>query len=334
MTPTARPTEPPEPAATDRGLGPTAQRGSGREWPTVAVAGAVAALLAGLLGWGHALPAVVRVALLAVTACWFGSLQHELVHGHLGGGRAAAAIAWIPVSLYLPFDAYRRLHLRHHHDEHLTDPLEDPESWYVSRRDWDDDRSWHRALLWANRTLLGRLAIGPGLSLVGFGRNEWRHLRAGTDGARRRWALHLPLAAAWSALVWQVADFPFWQYALGATWFGAALTLVRSFAEHRWTPEEAGRTAMVRANPVMALLFLNNNLHVAHHLKPGAPWYRLPRLADELGCDARAAAGGGWYRGYGEIVRRYLVRPFDQPVHPSEVGRQRAPRALGGARST
>jgi fatty acid desaturase len=169
------------------------------------------------------------------------------------------------------------------------------------------------------------------LGIAGFLRSELRHLRAGTDGARRRWALHLPLAVAWSALVWQVAGFPFWQYALATVWLGTSVTQLRSFAEHRWTPEGSSRTAMVRANRLMSLLFLNNNLHVAHHLKPGAPWYVLPRLADELDCDTRASAGAGLYRGYGEIVRRYLLRPFDQPVHPAEIGRQRAPRVLRGS---
>lgn len=305
--------------------------GRATEWPTVAVAAAIVVLLVGLLGWGDRLPGIARILLLALTAAWFGSLQHELVHGHLGGRRLASVIAWAPVNLYLPFDAYRRLHLRHHRDENLTDPLHDPESWYVGRAAWDRDPAWLRSLLWLNRTLLGRLVVGPWLGIAGFLRSELHHLRAATDGARRRWAVHLPLAVAWSVLVWRVAGFPFWQYALATLWLGTSITQVRSFAEHRWTPGGASRTAMVRANPLLSLLFLNNNLHVAHHLKPGVAWYRLPRLADELDCDALAAAGAGLYRGYGELARRYLVRPFDQPVHPAEIGRQTAPRVLRGS---
>ncbi len=302
---------------------------TGPEWPTVAVAGAIAVLMGSLLTWGDRLPLPVTMALLAVTASWFGSLQHELVHGHLGGGLVATVIAWIPISLWLPFDAYQRTHLRHHADELLTDPLQDPESFYVDRRAWESGRSWHRALLWCNRTLLGRLVIGPWLAIPAFWRIELGHVRAGTDGARRRWAIHLPLAVAWAVFVWQVTAVPLWAYVLACVWFGTSITLIRSFAEHRWTAEGAPRTAMVRANPLMALLFLNNNLHVTHHLRPGAPWYELPRLSDELGSDAIAAAGAGLYRGYGEIVRRFLVRPFCQPCHPAEMGHQRVPRIWG-----
>ena len=32
--------------------------------------------------------------------------------------------------------------------------------------------------------------------------------------------------------------------------------------------------------------------------------------------DRVAAAGAGLYRGYGEIARRYLFRPFDELVAP------------------
>ena len=56
---------------------------------------------------------------------------------------------------------------------------------------------------------------------------------------------------------------------------------VRSFAEHRFV-DGGTQSAVVRAGPVMSLLFLNNNLHLSHHARPGVPWYQLPALHERL----------------------------------------------------
>ena len=86
-----------------------------------------------------------------------------------------------------------------------------------------------------------------------------------------------------------VAGVPPLLYIVGVAWVGGALTLLRSFAEHRWSPEGT-RSAVVRSGPVMALLFLNNNLHFTHHERPGEPWYRLPAVHRTLDGDARRPA--------------------------------------------
>ena len=64
----------------------------------------------------------------------------------------------------------------------------------------------------------------------------------------------------------------------------------------------------------MSLLFLNNNLHLTHHERPGVPWYRLPGGTAALDGDAQAAAGAGLYAGYVDVARRYLFRPLDAAV--------------------
>ena len=68
----------------------------------------------------------------------------------------------------------------------------------------------------------------------------------------------------------------------------------------------------------MSLLFLNNNLHVTHHERPGEPWYRLPAMHRALGGDAEASSGAGLYASYVELARRYAFRSFDEPVIPSD----------------
>jgi len=141
-----------------------------------------------------------------------------------------------------------------------------------------------------------------------------------TDAAARRtWAVHLLTVTIVLWLILGVAGLPLWEYAVGMVWGGLALTNLRSFVEHRYTGDERSPSAVVRSNAFFSLLFLNNNLHHTHHALPGAAWYRLPRLHRELGSDALAEAGAGWYRGYAAIARQYLLRPFEGPVHPSEL---------------
>ena len=73
---------------------------------------------------------------------------------------------------------------------------------------------------------------------------------------------------------------------------GVSLTLVRSFAEHKAAHTPLERTAIVEAAPPLALLFLNNNLHYAHHERPDLPWHALPAYyrAHRVGCSRRTAA--------------------------------------------
>jgi fatty acid desaturase len=97
---------------------------------------------------------------------------------------------------------------------------------------------------------------------------------------------------------------------------GLSLTLVRSFAEHKAAHTPLERTAIVEAAPPMALLFLNNNLHYAHHKRPDLPWHALPAYYRAHGAQLLDENGGLRYRGYGEILRRFLLRPVDAPVHP------------------
>jgi fatty acid desaturase len=94
-----------------------------------------------------------------------------------------------------------------------------------------------------------------------------------------------------------------------------ALTALRSFAEHRADPGRNGRAATVERGGALALLFLNNNLHAAHHERPGLPWYRLPSY-HRAERRRLLAEGALIYGGYGEIVRRFAFRAHDALVHP------------------
>lgn len=288
------------------------------EWPTVALIGVVHSSWILALWAATRLPAPVAAALLGVAIAWHGSLQHELLHGHpFPSGRANDAVGFWPLMLRLPYAVYRDEHLAHHRDEVLTDPRDDCESFYLSGDRWESLPRVARALVVAHHTFLGRVVLGPAVVIVRFLCAHARRIVSGDRALARVWAAHLLGVAAvlWVAL--GVFGVPWWIYLI-AVYVAHSIALVRSYLEHRWVEGDASRSATVRAAAPMSLLFLNNNLHDAHHQRPGAPWYELPRLSTELGADDRSARGAGWYRGYGEVVRRHLVRPFDHPVHPQE----------------
>ncbi len=283
------------------------------EWPTIVVALAIACgFLVIALTHTH-LPAVVTIALLGVLGAWYGSLRHEVVHGHPTPWRwVNTMIVATPLGLTEPFWQYVDEHLRHHQSDDLTDPLADPESQYLNRSAWQGAGSVVRFARVINTTLAGRLVVGPWFATIASGRSLVRRW----SGGRSRWAIVRFLVADVVVLAVVVGvGLPLWQYVAGVWYVGTSLTLVRSYAEHR-AMAEGSRTAVVHSEGFWALLFLNNNLHVTHHRRPGLAWYRIPAVHASSDADEAAALGAGLYSGYAEIFRRYLFRPLNRVVDP------------------
>jgi fatty acid desaturase len=280
----------------------------------------------GVLTWNHrSVPLPLLIIALGLVLTWAGSLQHEIVHGHPTRWRSVNhAIGRFTLDLWIPFDHYRATHLIHHRDAELTDPLTDPESYYVTPEAWSRAGAAGRAVLRINRTLVGRLTVGPVIGATTYGVAQLRevitgHGRPDEGCPRRRWLTHLPFVAVtvcWLGFV----NFPPTVYACGVFLSMTGVRL-RSFAEHRWLPDAHNRTATTHTIWPMALLFLNNNLHVAHHHRMSVPWYRLPAFSKEIDADLISQSGGGLYRGYSEIARRYALRPFCVPVFPGAAKR-------------
>jgi fatty acid desaturase len=281
--------------------------------------GAVILGLYGSLTWFHrSLPLGVLLVGLAWCGAWWSSLQHELLHGHpFHNNHVNTGFGLISFTLWIPFDVYKASHLIHHRDEFLTDPYEDPESYYRNGPAWVAMPEWKKKIWWMNRTLLGRLTIGPFLSVGAFLANNARDVVANVPGKRRAWARHICVNVFVVAWVIAICRVPVWQYLVGGVWGATSLMKLRSFAEHRWEPDGLSRSAMVHAELPFGLLYLHNNLHYTHHARPGVAWYRLPKLSEELHSDDFAAGGAGVYRGYREVARKYMFRPFCIPVHPA-----------------
>ncbi|WP_062211703.1 fatty acid desaturase [Aureimonas sp. AU12] len=294
------------------------QRSQRIEWPTVALAVMIhAGWLLATFFWS-ALPLPLLMLVGGWFVAWHGSLQHEVMHGHPTRRRIVNdAFGSVPLSLWLPYSLYRMSHLRHHNDEQLTDPIEDPESAYLTDAVWAKLGPVARALVRFNNTISGRLLLGPFVMVLGFLVSEASRLVRGDVRHARIWTLHLLASAGVLAWVLHVCAMPFGVYLLAFVLPGASLGRIRSFAEHRWAERSEERTAIVEQAGAFALLFLNNNLHVLHHLRPAVPWYRLPSVYRNERKALVEQNGGLVYAGYGDVFGRFAFQPHDTPVHPA-----------------
>jgi fatty acid desaturase len=169
-------------------------------------------------------------------------------------------------------------------------------------------------LLIANCTLAGRVILGPAIAIVTFWSGEWRKLLSDRQH-RFIWCRHMLSVMVLLAWTVGVCGVPLVVYALLVVYPSIALTHLRSFAEHKADDHSQLRTNVVEAGPVWGLIFLNNNLHVAHHAHPHVPWHELPRLWRSM---RRAPSGAGliFSGGYWEVLRKYWIRPFITAEHP------------------
>ena len=289
------------------------------EWPTLALAALIYS------GWALAtlfhrffspfLLAVVGGWLIA----WYGSLQHEIIHDHpTPWRRVNTVLGMAPLSLWLPFELYRRSHIVHHVTEHLTEPALDPESYYLTSGA-SPGGPLGRAVGRLQACLLARLLLGPIIGVSLFLTGEVGRIARCDKSRLHIWAIHGLLVAAVLAWLHFVCNMSLGLYLLCFVYPGRALSLVRSYAEHRAHPDPLRRTAAVEHAPVLGLLYLYNNLHVAHHYRPNVPWYQLPGLYRREREHLLDSNGGLVYDGYIEIFRRFLLRPHDQLIHADAI---------------
>lgn len=272
----------------------------------------IAAALWNTAFWGLAL------SLLAVLAAFHSSLQHETIHGHPTPWRwLNEALVSLPLGAVFPYRRYRDLHLQHHHDEHLTDPFEDPESYFWTANAVRQMSNWQRRLFGFNNTLVGRLLIGPALTIVGFTRTELARLRKGEPCVARAWALHGIGLVLLALLLTGVFGIPLWIYVICVVYPALSLTALRAFAEHQAAEAVGARSAVVEAHPFWALLYLNNNLHIVHHASPATPWYDIPKLYADRRDIYLAANENTLFLGYSDIWARFALRrkqPIEHPI--------------------
>ena len=287
------------------------------EWPTVAL------LLACYGLWGAAgyvlypVYPIVALVLMGVAVALHSSLQHEVLHGHpTRSARVNEALVFAPLGVFYPYRSYKRTHLQHHADERLTDPFDDPESYYRAMSDWETMPALLKRLLAWNNTLIGRVLIGPPLMVVGFTASECRRILKGDRKVAVAWTLHLAGLLPTLLIISQLFGIPLWLYVGISAYLGVSIIAIRSYCEHQWAEQPDGRTIIVE-HSLLAPLFLYNNLHFVHHKLPTVAWYKLPSLYRAGRAEWQRMNEGYVFANYFEVFRAFAFKAKEPVLHPA-----------------
>ncbi|MBV6634781.1 MAG: fatty acid desaturase [Mameliella sp.] len=292
------------------------ERLRGLEWPTLLLLAGCYALWALGTTWAAAVWLPLGMVLVTLGAALHSSLTHEMLHGHPFRSRFwNGALVFPALSLVVPYLRFKDTHLAHHRDSILTDPYDDPESNFLDPKVWHRLPRAARMVMRVNNTLAGRMLLGPLLGTLAFTLSDLRAMRRGDRRVLLGWALHVPAVAV--VVWWMLAlgRMPAWAFLL-STYAALAILKIRTFLEHRAHEDARGRTVIIEDRGPLALIFLNNNLHVVHHMHAMVPWYRLPVMYRRNPQRYLSRNGDYRYGSYGEVFRRYFLRAKDPVPHP------------------
>lgn len=286
------------------------------EWPTLVMLVLCYAVWAVGTLWASAMWLPLGMVMVILSTALHSSLSHEILHGHpFRSGFWNAALVFPALSVAVPYLRFKDTHLDHHRDSRLTDPYDDPESNFLDPKVWAAMRPAMRRLYKFNNTLIGRLIVGPALGTWFFVRQDMRLIGQGDRRVLLGWALHMPSLAI---VVWWmggVAQMPIWAWFL-CVYAALAILKIRTFLEHRAHEDSKARTVVIEDRGLLALLFLNNNFHVVHHMHAAVAWHKLPGLYRKNQSRFLACNDNYRYRTYGEVFRKYLWRAKDPVPHP------------------
>ncbi|HAT1571809.1 TPA: fatty acid desaturase [Kluyvera cryocrescens] len=255
------------------------------------------------------------VLLIGFTA-WYMSLQHELIHGHpTRYPRLNQLFGTLPLAVWYPYGLYRDSHLAHHRNDHLTVPVDDPESYYFSDESWARFRPWQKRVIHLRNTFIGRLLLAPLIDIVQTLGSAWAAFRRVQVAAMLMWVIHGALLAVLFGWMSHLGFSPLW-FVLAVSYPALALTKVRSFFEHRAADDPLARSVINEAGLFWRVLFLNLNYHSVHHDLPGVPWYGLKAVYLHNRDAYQQRNHGFLVKGYGEWLRHFWGKPVDVTVHP------------------
>jgi fatty acid desaturase len=271
----------------------------------------------GFLIFGSAwLPAWLSIILLIPLIAFHSSLQHECIHGHpFTAPLLNDLISSVPLGIFLPYPRYKENHLIHHQKASISDPVEDPESWYMTQEKWTSAPTWIKAILNANNTLIGRLFLGPALGMGSLILSDLKKTRAGRRELLAIWGGHAILCFILLFAISSKGSISVAAY-LACAYFGMSILMIRTFLEHQAHKDMRGRSVLIEDNGPLRFLFLNNNLHAVHHAYPSLAWYRLPVIF-KLHRDRFLQMNKGYhYRSYGDVFRKFTFSRKEPVVFP------------------
>lgn len=269
--------------------------------------------------YGHQLSPAFWIILSAVNVTLFMSITHEVLHGHpTRHEQINRLLILFPIGWSLPYERFRDTHLNHHDTGELTDPFDDPESWYLDKKTWIANKKLTNSILLFNNMLLGRMLIGPIIGLGSFYKQEICTVISSPEHRGylvRTWLFHGGLCLLLATFISIQSFVPFWQWAL-SIYLGHSILLVRTYLEHQAAPDHGERTVIIEKACPIALLFLFNNYHFIHHDRPGIPWYRLPGEFRDNSTAYIERNGSYVYKSYFQVFRKYLFTAKEPVLHP------------------
>jgi len=254
------------------------------------------------------LPLWIGVFVLVPTLTLYASLQHEVIHGHPFENQTLNdLLVLVPYALIVPYYRFKDMHLAHHLDANLCDPYDDPETWYQSEQDWNQRGAFSRSIFNFNNMLVGRMLLGPLISMIGLLKSDLRQISRGHWPVVGKWALHLACVIVLLVLVSRYGSLPLLSYFISA-YLGMSLVMVRTFLEHQAHEKVRGRSVIIEKGGVFGFLFLNNSFHAVHHAYPNHAWYRIPRLFRENRERFLEMNEGYAYSSYREIFKQFSFK--------------------------
>lgn len=289
------------------------------EWPTIITIAACYLVWFSLAFFGAGLGAPTWIVLVGAVTTLYWSLVHEVVHGHpTTNAKVNSALVWLPIGWVYPIGRFRDSHLQHHATGELTDPFDDPESWYMAKAGWEVSSRLAQRVLVFNNTLFGRMLIGPLLAVWRMVSADFAAVRGGRSNGRRvilHWVSHVASIALLVVLLRGRTPIPAWWFA-AAAYLSVSLLLIRTFLEHQASADAGERTVIIEDRGPLAFLFLFNNLHIVHHTRPGLAWYHLPAFYRRHRAQFLRRNNGYVYDSYWRVFRRYFFRPKEPVLHP------------------
>jgi fatty acid desaturase len=205
---------------------------------------------------------------------------HECVHNHFVNGRRANHVIGVIAAAFAftVFDVYRPLHALHHAD---TCGPNDPEG-----EPYTFTAKWQIVLAFTTGGLFYTLSlIGKGLAVSFGAKLPW----VTSPKVRRRVRVNMVVllvfvGAATAGLVFNPKlTLSLWIIPVLLSLAGPLPFVL--IPEHYNAPGRALVTANTRtclSNPVLRFVFLNTNLHTAHHSRSSVAWCDLPRQFESL----------------------------------------------------
>lgn len=272
----------------------------------------------GIVNYWQQLGPWLGTPLLTVATTWYLSLQHELIHGHpTRWPRLNQLFGMLPLAVWYPYGLYRDSHIKHHRDDHLTQPAEDPESYYFSQAQWQRFPVLLPLLAKVRNTLIGRMILGPAWDITATLFDALKAILAGDWRTLTMWLVHVTLLL--TLLAWlQTQGISAAFYLLAVSYPALGLTKIRSFYEHRAVDAPQARSIINEAAWPWRLLFLNLNYHLVHHDLPGLPWYGLRKVYLAEREAYRQRSQGFVVQGYGNWFVEHAVTPITVELHPFE----------------